>query len=76
MFVVSIVVQVIVALLLLDGSSTEETCETRYLDDPIAAKHGDFVIGGLFQIGKLTDPSETSSEHCSCLLYTSPSPRD
>ena len=31
----------------------EEVCQVRYLDTPIAAKDGDFIIGGMFNIGQL-----------------------
>ena len=31
----------------------EGVCQVRYLDTPIAAKDGDFIIGGMFQIGQL-----------------------
>ena len=31
----------------------EGVCQVRYLDTPIAVKDGDFIIGGMFQIGHL-----------------------
>ena len=42
-------------VLTLTGVTGEDEgfCQVRYLDTPIAAKDGDFIIGGMFQIGHL-----------------------
>ena len=45
-------------------------CKEQYIDRPIAAKDGDFIIGGMFQIGKLQNTSDKNGTqipvyHCS-----------
>ena len=39
--------------LLAKAGEEEEVCTVRHLDAPIAEKDGDFIIAGMFQIGKL-----------------------
>ena len=40
-------------IFLLRALYSKETCKIRDLDAPIAAQDGDFIIGGLFQIGEV-----------------------
>ena len=43
-------------------------CHVRRLDTPVAAKDGDFIIGGMFQIGELESTSGNNGtlvQHCS-----------
>ena len=46
-------------------SSDDEVCKVQYLDTPIASKDGDFIIGGLFQIGRLSYTANGTVQHCS-----------
>ncbi|KAL5269811.1 hypothetical protein ACHWQZ_G003323 [Mnemiopsis leidyi] len=47
-------------IMLLRVLHCEEECQIRELDAPIAAQDGDFIIGGLFQVGEV---QYTSSEN-------------
>ena len=51
---------VFLLLTLVNGAAGEGVCHVRPLDTPIAAKDGDFIIGGMFQIGELQYTSDNN----------------
>ena len=46
-------------------TQADKVCKVQYLDTPIASKDGDFIIGGLFQIGRLSYTANGTVQHCS-----------
>ena len=65
-----------------DGSIAEvaaefhETVTTRLLDDSYGVEHVNAILDDLLAVVRATMKRDLSMTNHSCLLYTSPSPRD